>query len=117
MSNGYCTEAQVKLCMNTNEVTSWADDAGDGTADSGVIQWCIDTASQQIWSFVQTQYSSVTAMNPVGYTSGTYPVLDLMTAPLAADYLRARQGRKPVDDKHPSLMWARQIAAGIGAIS
>lgn len=114
--SGYCTEAQVHLCVNTDEATSWADDAGDGTADTGVIQDAIDRASRLIWSIISVQYADTTDMDPDTYTAATYPVLDSMTAPLAVEFLRARQGRKQIDKDHTTLVWARQVAQGLAVI-
>ena len=113
---GYCTVAQTKLACNANEIVDLADDDGNGTADTGVIEWAITTASDQIWSIVRVQYGAVTAMDPASYVSGAYPVLDAMAAQLAVEVLRARQGRRPLSQDHPSLRWAEQVRAGLAEI-
>lgn len=114
---GYCTVAQVKLACNLNEIVDLADDDGDGTADTGVIEWAITTASDWIWSIVRTQYASDTDMDPTSYTAATYPVLDYMTAQLAVEVLRARQGRRPISPEHHALVWASKVAAGLAEIA
>jgi len=117
--SGWCTEAQLSLACNTSEITSWADDAGDGTADTGVKAWAIDHAAYWIWSIISVQYGSTTAMNPTTYTAGggVYPVLERMNAALAVDVLRARQGRKTVGNDHPAIQWSRMVAAGLAVIA
>jgi len=113
---GYCTVAQVKLAYNTNEIDDLGDDDANGSADTGVIEDAIYRASRAIWSAIAPRYYSVTTMNPESYSTGAYPVLDSMTATLAADYMRERQGGEPVANDHPALTWARRVALGVERI-
>jgi hypothetical protein len=98
--------------MNTNEVTDWADDNRDGSADTGVVADAVERASRDIWSYIQGRYSATAGMPPEAYTegSGAFPILESKAAILAADYLRWRQGRgAQPDEDHPVMQWATRV--------
>jgi hypothetical protein len=106
------------MAYNKNEIPLLADDTGNGTAETGVIQWAIDSASNMIYSIVQGRDGYGAAdradMVPSDYntTTNPYPVLGYRTAPLVIAVLKTRQGRFLVPHDHPSLLWAREVRKG-----
>ena len=121
MATGYyCTPTQIRYRYNTNEVTDLADDDGDATADSGVIEWIAEEVSLELYSYFYDRYSA-TALNPVGYTAGsaTYPIVESMASWLSADRLKERQGMGPetgTGAMHPVIEWAGRVRFGTADI-
>lgn len=105
------SEAQLRLYLNTNEVTDLADDDDDASADTGVLAAALDRAAHVIWSLISDRYNDTTAMRPETYTAGdgTYPMLESQNCALARDYLRERQGGEVVENTHPVIQWAFRV--------
>jgi len=64
----YCTEAEVIRYLSANAVTDFADHDDDGTADTGVVDDCINQATEEIdlWArqrYTQTDLATSTLIN------------------------------------------------------
>ncbi len=107
----WASTTQLRLHLNTNEVTDLADDDDDASADTNVLEEMLDRAAHVIWSIISDRYNSTTAMRPETYTAGdgTYPMLESQNAALAAAYLRERQGGETTEMDHPVILWAYRV--------
>lgn len=52
----YCTEAEIVRFLSSNAVTDFADNDADGTADTGVVDDCINQATQEIDLYATQRY-------------------------------------------------------------
>lgn len=53
----YCTEAEVQRYLSTNAVTDFADHDADGSADTGVVDDCINQATEEIDFYCREKHS------------------------------------------------------------
>jgi len=116
----YCTEAQVKLAMNANEVIAYGDDGGDGSIDTNVSLFIRESASYLMYSIIKDSPTVATTWNPATYTEGdgTHMILELMAAPLAAYMFEQRQNGTSMDQnvEHPTISWCHDVRAGLADI-
>lgn len=57
LSTVYCTEAELIRYLSTNAVTDFADNDDDGTADTGVVDDCINQATEEIDLYLTQRYT------------------------------------------------------------
>lgn len=57
LSTVYCTEAELQRYLSTNAVTDFADHDDDGTADTGVVDDCINQATEEIDLYLRQRYT------------------------------------------------------------
>lgn len=90
----YCTEADLKKRLTAARVDDLADDDGDGSADTGVIDDIIEDASHEVWAAAKDRYGGE---DPDGYTApatDSIPrLLRSLTCRLAIQMLLARRSQ------------------------
>jgi len=84
ISNTYCTEADIQRLFSAGGVTSFADHDSDGIADTGVVDDCINHASQEIELYCRRRYSTT------GLAACS--LVNRWTTVLATAYLCERRG-------------------------
>jgi len=117
--SGYCTVADVLLAGNSQLGAQLVDYDKDGTADVGVGQWHIDTASYLIRSIAiarRPDYKSLADLAVATFDPATteYQGLRRNCAWLAFDLSRGayRNNMEGIHFQHPIMVWAGMVRDG-----
>jgi phage gp36-like protein len=84
LSTVYCTEAQVQRFLSTSAVTDFADHDADGSADTGVVDDCINQATEEIDLWLRERYTQTDI--------ATSPLVERWAVVIAARFLCQRRG-------------------------
>lgn len=84
IANTYCTEADIQRLFSAAGVLAFSDHDQDGVADTGVVDDCINHASQEIDLYCRRRYDAA------GLASS--PLITRWTTVLATAYLCERRG-------------------------
>lgn len=80
----YCTEAELIRYLSTNAVTDYADHDDDGTADTDVVDDCINQATEEIDLYARQRYTQTDLQ--------TSTLINRWCVVLAARFLQTRRG-------------------------
>lgn len=118
--SGYCLEADVALAGSSVMSAKLVDYNKDGTADTGVLQWHIDTASYLIRSKaieVRSDYKDLATLAVSTFVPATsaYQGIRRMAAWLTFDLARGayRVNSDGVLPTHPVIAWAERVGRGL----
>lgn len=92
LSTVYCTEAQIQLYLSSNAVTDFADHDYDGTADTGVVDDCINQATEEIDLYLRQRYTQAVL--------ATSTLVERWAVVMASVYLCQRRGNVVPDSLH-----------------
>lgn len=122
--SGYCLEADVSLAGSSVMAGKLVDYNKDGSADTGVLQWHIDTASYMIRSVAiepRADYKDLATLAVADFVpaSSAYQGLRRMTAWLTFDLARGayRANADGVLPTHPVLNWAGKVGQGLANLT
>lgn len=80
----YCTEAELQRYLSTQGVTDFADHDDDGNADTGVVDDCINQATEEIDLYARQRYTQA------GLEAST--LINRWAVTIAARFLCQRRG-------------------------
>lgn len=89
LSTVYCTETEVERFFSTNAVTDFADHNQDGVADTGVVDDCINQATEEIDMYLRQRYTQA------GLETST--LVNRWAVAIATRFLCQRRGNPPSD--------------------
>jgi len=93
---GYCDQTDIEKYLDDQALLDLADDDGDGTPDTGVIEEAIESAGAEIDAYLSTQYSTPLLTVPA--------IVRRLAAKLAAHFLFMRRTEVEVSGK-----WENEI--------
>ena len=93
----YCTESEVERFLSANAVTDFADNDQDGSKDVGVVDDCINQATEEIDLYARQRYTPALLV--------TSTLINRWAVVIAARFLCQRRGN-PVPDSLESE-WLR----------
>jgi phage gp36-like protein len=80
----YCTEAQIQRFLSTNAVIDFADHDEDGSADTDVVNDCINQATEEIDLYLRQRYTQAVL--------ATSTLVERWAVVMAARFLCQRRG-------------------------